>query len=91
MLTQIFGGSLACLVALRQVFHELHAVINITNDQLPTIFVEENVRGLMRSALVAVYKRMIAGDTFGIAGGKLKNIILTIRMQVARPGKGGFQ
>ena len=91
MFPEMVGGILAANLALSELLHHFRVLMPFGLIELMTVVLEELVCRLESRALVAIDKSMVPGDALGIAGGKLKVIILTIGMKVLGTCQGRFQ
>lgn len=87
MLGSLFSGDLP----LSKLLHHLDMFKAPGLIKLMPVILEKLIRCLKRCTLVAVNKRMVPGNAFGIAGRKLKYVTFTIGMLVLRTRKGGLQ
>ena len=91
MFPEMVGGILAANLALSELLHHFRVLMPLSLIELMAVVLEELVCRLESRALVAIDKSMIPGDAFGIAGGKLKVIMLAIGMKILGTCQGRFQ
>ena len=82
MFPEMVGGILAANLALSELLHHFRVLMPLGLIELMAVVLEELVCRLESRALVAIDRSMVPGDALGIAGGKLKVIILAIGMKV---------
>ena len=91
MFPEMVGGILAANLALSELLHHFRVLMPLGLIELMAVVLEKLVCRLESRALVAIDKSMVPGDALGIAGGKLKVIILAIGMKVLGTCQGRFQ
>ena len=91
MFPEMVGGILAANLALSELLHHFRVLMPLGLIELMAVVLEELVCRLESRALVAIDKSMVPGDALGIAGGKLKVIMLAIGMKVLGTCQGRFQ
>ena len=87
MLSQMLGSIFARDLPLAELFHHFNVFQAFDLVQILAVLGKEHVRRREGGSLVAVNKRMVARDPFGIAGRELKSVILAVGVEVLRTGQ----
>ena len=85
------GCFLKAYLALRELHHHFSMLMPPGMLKIMAIVGQEVVRGGEGRAFIAVKKRMVAGNAFGIAGRKPEVIIFSAGVEGPRTGQGRLQ